>query len=201
MSCSSRLHKLICTYSEADCTLRLIVLHLFIHLHPCLSLGHSVELFSPYFWSSACLFAHLFFFSYFLHFFFCCLMQFCLDMRYNKHTIITCTRANSFFVLILAWRSPNAVFFKLAHMHCSHTIISFSRWSLFSRIDPFKGVGAFVLPTFIVGLNLSVSRLPAVLLRNAPGNLQEGDELEGDIGVSPRGANLWESQGSYPQVG
>lgn len=44
-------------------------------------------------------------------------------------------------------------------------------------------------------------RLPSVLLGDAAGNLQEGDELEGDAGVPARGAHLREGQGPHTQVG
>lgn len=44
-------------------------------------------------------------------------------------------------------------------------------------------------------------RLPSVLLRDAAGDLQEGDELEGDAGVPARGAHLGKGQGPHTQVG
>lgn len=47
----------------------------------------------------------------------------------------------------------------------------------------------------------SLHRLPSVLLRDTAGDLQEGDELEGDTGVPTGGAHLREGQGPHTQVG
>lgn len=46
----------------------------------------------------------------------------------------------------------------------------------------------------------SVCRLPSILLGDTTGDLQEGDELEGDPHLPPRGPHLRKGQGPHPQV-